>query len=107
MTIGVLKEPSPETRVSLLPEHLAILKKWNVDVLIEEDAGNTAFAANEKYTDAGAKVVSRDEALKADIVLSINNISGDDVSKLNPHAVLLGNYQALFNATVIKDWAMK
>ena len=38
MTIGVLKEPSPETRVSLLPEHIATLKKWNVDVLAETGA---------------------------------------------------------------------
>jgi hypothetical protein len=30
MIIGVLKEPSPETRVSLLPEHVTILQKWKV-----------------------------------------------------------------------------
>ena len=35
MTIGVLKESLPETRVSLLPEHIATLKKWNVDVCVE------------------------------------------------------------------------
>ncbi len=50
MIIGVLKEPSPETRVSLLPEHIATLKKWNVDVCIENNAGATAFANDDKYT---------------------------------------------------------
>ena len=48
MIIGVLKEPSPETRVSLLPEHVAILKKWNVEVFVESNAGVTAFANDEK-----------------------------------------------------------
>ena len=61
MIIGVLKEPSPETRVSLLPEHLATLKKWNVEAVIETEAGVNAFATDEKYTEAGAKVVSREE----------------------------------------------
>ena len=59
MTIGVLKEPIPETRVSLLPEHLAILKKLNVDVLIENNAGENAFASDEKYIEAGASIVSK------------------------------------------------
>jgi NAD(P) transhydrogenase subunit alpha len=43
MTIGVLKEPSPETRVSILPEHVVILKKWNVNIIIENSAGINAF----------------------------------------------------------------
>ena len=46
MTIGVLKESLPETRVSLLPEHIATLKKWNVDVCVESQAGMDAFAAD-------------------------------------------------------------
>ncbi|MEJ7675654.1 MAG: hypothetical protein WKF59_23840 [Chitinophagaceae bacterium] len=64
MIIGVLKEPSPETRVSLLPEHLATLKKLNVDIVVETNAGLTAFATNEKYAEAGAKVVSREEVIQ-------------------------------------------
>ena len=74
MTIGVLKESAPETRASLLPEHLATLKKWNVDVIIESGAGATAFATDEKYIEAGAAIVNHDELFqKADIILSIND----------------------------------
>lgn len=102
MIIGVLKEPSPETRVSLLPEHLAAFKKLNVDVVIETNAGVNAFATNEKYNEAGAKVVSRDEVFQnADVILSINipeNLKA-------PNKILLGNFQALFNVSLIKDWA--
>ena len=40
MIIGVLKELSPETRVSILPEHVVMLKKWNVTVLVETHPTN-------------------------------------------------------------------
>ena len=108
MTIGVLKESSPETRVSLLPEHIIILKKWNVDVIVENDAGNTAFATDEKYTAAGAQISDRGTILKtANLLLQINNFSTSDIAAIQPQTVVLGVYQPLFNASQVKDWAAK
>ncbi|MBL0357453.1 MAG: Re/Si-specific NAD(P)(+) transhydrogenase subunit alpha [Chitinophagaceae bacterium] len=105
MTIGVLKELSPETRVSLLPEHITALKKWNVDVVVESKAGVTAFANDDKYVAAGAKIVSRDEiANTADIILSINEPQNLPVTSAK---ILLGIYQPLFNPSLMKDWAAK
>ncbi|MEI9933801.1 MAG: Re/Si-specific NAD(P)(+) transhydrogenase subunit alpha [Ferruginibacter sp.] len=107
MIVGVLREPATETRVSLLPEHLATLQKWKVDILIENNAGAKAFANDDKYIEAGATITNRDEILqKADIILSINNFSGDDISKLKLGSIVLGIYQP-FNAAIIKDWASK
>lgn len=107
MTIGVLKEPSPETRVSLLPEHIATLKKWNCTVAVETGAGVLSFANDEKYTEAGASVQSRSEVLQsADIILSINPPADADVAAAKAQ-VLLGFFQSLFNAAIIKDWAAK
>ena len=108
MIIGVLKETYPETRVSLLPEHIIILKKWNVDVYVEQGAGTTAFAADEKYTEAGAQLMSRDAVLQsASLVLSINNFTAPDIDALKNSTVVLGVYQPLFNGTLIKEWAVK
>jgi H+-translocating NAD(P) transhydrogenase subunit alpha len=105
MIIGVLKEPSPETRVSLLPEHIASLKKWNVDVLVESGAGNSAFAADKKYEEAGAAISTKEKIFEiADIVLSINQ---PDAFNLQPSTILLGVYQPLFNPGTIKEWADK
>jgi len=107
MTIGVLKEPSPETRVSLLPEHLATLKKWNVNVCVESNAGATAFANDDKYIEAGATVKSRAEVLQtSDIILSINTLSQSEIENLKSK-IVLGVYQPLFNAQQMKDWAAK
>jgi len=105
MTIGVLKEPTPETRVSLLPEHVATLKKWNVTVCIESNAGATAFAKDDKYAEAGASIKSRTEVLQnSDIVLSINTPEKSEIGNLQSK-IVLGVFQPLFNAQLMKDWA--
>ena len=105
MTIGVLKEPSPETRTSLLPEHLATLKKWNADVWIETGAGDKAFASDAAYTAAGGVIKSRNEILATcDILLSINPPQQSEISDLKSK-IFLGVYQPLFNGALMKDWA--
>jgi H+-translocating NAD(P) transhydrogenase subunit alpha len=107
MTIGVLKEPSPETRVSLLPEHIATLKKWNVNVCIETNAGITAFANDDKYVEAGATIKSRHDILHtSDILLAINTPQQSEIINLQSK-IVLGVYQPLFNAALMKDWAAK
>lgn len=105
MTIGVLKEPHPETRVSLLPEHISILKKWNLDVVIENGAGATAFAPDEQYTAAGATISGRAELIqKADILLSIHPPKKGELDQADSK-LLLGIYQPLFHPAQIRDWA--
>lgn len=107
MIIGVLKEPAPETRVSLLPEHVIILKKWNVEVLVETTAGATAFANDDKYSEAGASIKSRNEVLQSsDFILSINSLGQSEIDILKSK-ILLGVYQPLFNAGLMKELAGK
>ena len=97
MTIGVLKESSPETRVSLLPEHVLAFQKMQVNILVESGAGISAFASDKKYADEAAKIISRQEVLSnADIILSINNLVEQDLTSLRSK-ILLGNYQPLYN----------
>jgi NAD(P) transhydrogenase subunit alpha len=107
MKIGVLKEPVPETRVSILPEHIAILQKWNVDVLVQSNAGDNAFASDQKYVAAGAQVVSRSEVLNnADIILSISIPGASEIEAIQSK-ILLGFYQPLYNHAFIQDLAKK
>lgn len=114
MIIGVLKEPSPETRVSLLPEHITILKKWNVEVYVETNAGASAFANDEKYSEAGAAIKSRNDVLQnSDFVLSINAPQQSEIDNLPAgqaglkSKILLGVYQPLFNVDLMKVFASK
>ena len=107
MTIGVLKEPNAETRVSLLPEHVVLLKKLQVSILIENAAGIKAFAADMQYETAGASIASRKEVLQnSTIILSINALSIEDLADCKGK-ILFGFYQPLFNAAQMKMLAEK
>jgi H+-translocating NAD(P) transhydrogenase subunit alpha len=107
MTIGVLKEPAHESRVSLLPDHVTLLKKWNVNVLVETTAGVNAFANDNKYADAGATISSRTEVMQnSDIALSIHPPLSGDIGYKTAN-ILLGIYQPLFTAPQMKEWATK
>ena len=103
MTIGLLKEPAHETRVSLLAEAVATLTKKGITVIVENGAGEKAFCSNADYEKAGATIDSRENVInRADIILSIHQplISGNWKSK-----ILVGVYQPLFNKDLMQQWA--
>ena len=105
MTIGILKEPAHETRVSLLAEAVATLSKKNITVLVESDAGAKAFCSNADYEKAGVQIKNRNEVLaSSNIILSIHPLESTDTSHLTSY-ILVGVYQPLFNADTMKQWA--
>lgn len=97
MTIGVLSEEEPESRVSLLPEHVAILTKSSITVLVEPNAGVRAYADNTAYEKAGAEITAKEAIMdRADIILSIHDRSLQPGENLKGK-VLIGMYGALTN----------
>lgn len=105
MTIGLLKEPAHETRVSLLAEAVATLTKKGITVWVEYGAGEKAFNNDADYEKAGAQIRSRNDILSgADIVLSIHSLSTQEITTVGSR-VLIGVYQPLFNAEAMKQWA--
>ncbi len=105
MTIGLLKEPTHETRVSLLAEAAATLTKKGITVIVEKGAGENAFCSNADYEKAGAQVKSRSEVLaSSDIVLTIHQPEQSEISNLKTK-VLIGVYHPLFNIDIMEQWA--
>jgi H+-translocating NAD(P) transhydrogenase subunit alpha len=105
MTIGLLKEPTHETRVSLLAEAVATLTKKSITVIVESGAGEKAFCSNADYEKAGAQIKSRSEVLESsNIVLAIHALEQTDTSHLASD-ILIGVYQPLFNVDAMKQWA--
>lgn len=101
MTIGILKEPSNENRVSALPDIVGNYIKMNVAVMVEDGAGANAFATNQDYEKVGASIGTRDELIaKADILLCIQ-VPNDTIK----NKIILGVFQPLFNFQKIKNWA--
>ncbi|MEO8583341.1 MAG: Re/Si-specific NAD(P)(+) transhydrogenase subunit alpha [Flavitalea sp.] len=105
MLIGVLKEPSFENRVSLLPEAVATLVKKGISVSVETNAGARAFSNDEDYVKSGAQVATREEVLsKSDVILSINAPGAAEINTIG-NKIIIGVYQPLYNATQMYDWA--
>lgn len=104
MTIGLLKEPAHETRVSMLAEAVAVLTKKGISVLVENNAGEKSFCADTEYEKAGAQIKSRGEVLaSSDIILSIHAPELSEINNLKSK-ILIGVYQPLFNADMMKQW---
>lgn len=106
MTIGILKEPNDENRVSLLPAQAEVLIKKNIQVMVESDAGAKSFADNDAYLAVNAIVSSRLEIIQAaDVILSIQ--PAPDIDLLKEGTIVLGVYQPLYNFSLIETWCNK
>lgn len=104
MTIGVLKEPSDETRISFLPEVATTLTKKGITIYIEQGAGERAFHSDQDYTQAGAAIKSRQEVLQsADILVAIQPFA--EAAALPSSKIIIGVYQPLFNVPLMQQWA--
>ena len=104
MIIGVLKEPFPETRVSLIADGVSQLIKKKLSVWVESGAGAQAYCSDEDYRSSGAEIKTADEIAKgADVVLSIH----PPTIEVRNGLVLIGMYQARFQQERIKNWTDK
>ncbi len=91
MQISALKENfNNENRVALTPDAVKLFQRLGLEVLIEDVAGINSGYPNELYKENGAKIVSRNECLKADICLCVKMPNEEDLNKLNENTVLIG-----------------
>lgn len=89
MTIGVLKESESENRVAILPGEVVALKKIGIDVLVENNAGERAFASDPAYQKAGAQTATRKEVISESVMLlSINPPVDDDINSFKEGQIL-------------------
>jgi H+-translocating NAD(P) transhydrogenase subunit alpha len=105
MIIGVLKEPSFESRVSLLAESVPPLIKKGLQVWVEPDAGTQASCTDEEYLSNGASIHSKAEILSAaDVLLCIHP---DPIPAEVTAKVLIGVFQPLYNFKLMETWASR
>jgi len=108
MTIGILKENSPEARVALLPESVTVLTKLGVKVIVEKDAGIGAFAADKDYEAAGAVMVSAQEVIAAsDMLIGVNPPAEARLDQLRENTLLLAVMNPYFNTDLVRKLAQK
>jgi len=101
MILGILKEPDFENRVSLLPEGVVELLKFKVQTLVEQGAGERAYASDEDYLTAGAEVISRKEIYnRAEVVLVIH-APDTEFEKLKPEQVLISVINPMMDTDLV------
>lgn len=106
--IGVLKEPSFEKRVALLPPQVKkLVQKLETQVLLEENYAVDYGIPDQAYRDEGAEFKSRENILKeAKTIISINDVfkSADEI----PEGIdFIGIYNPLFFPERIEKYTAK
>lgn len=90
MLIAVPKEiRAGEKRVALVPDVISKLTRLGLEVAIESGAGLYAQASDSQYQSAGASVSSGEVLASADVVLSVQPLSPEQMSKLKKGAVTI------------------
>jgi H+-translocating NAD(P) transhydrogenase subunit alpha len=91
MKVSVVKETARgERRVALVPEAVVKLRTAGLEVLVESGAGDGAWHTDDSYAESGASIVSRREALAAEVVLMVGKPDAAAVSALRPGQLVIG-----------------
>lgn len=91
----MMRYPSVDKRCALTPEGAAMLIERGITVCMERGAGQTIRYPDHRYSREGVRIVSRAEALAADIVVHLSPITAADARQMRRGAVLL----TMLNAT--------
>ncbi|MHA5094690.1 NAD(P) transhydrogenase subunit alpha [Oenococcus oeni] len=105
IVVSALKEAAGENRVALTPDVVAKLVNSNFDVVIEKGAGEKAFYSDDVYKSAGAKLSTRTDALKADIVTVVNEPSTATLNKLTKGQTIIGMLNPLGDKKAVESLA--
>lgn len=92
MLVVVPKEAAAgEKRVALVPDVISKLTKAGLQVIIQSGAGSSATFTDEQYVTAGAKINGNidSDLANADVVLSVQTLPVNLISKLKPGAITI------------------
>ncbi len=107
MKVGVPRETLPgEHRVALIPDALPKLKAAGIDVLVERGAGAAASYTDAMYEEAGATLVSGEQAWsQADCVVKVQGPTPAEVGKLRAGQALVGLLAPLIEPALMQTLA--
>ncbi|MDH3717841.1 MAG: Re/Si-specific NAD(P)(+) transhydrogenase subunit alpha [Planctomycetota bacterium] len=115
MKVGVGKETCPgERRVALIPAHVPLLTKAQLEVVVEHDAGAAAGFSDDQYRENGASIVgSRAEVFGADLVAQVRCLGANqqegraDLDLIRAGQILAGTCDPLGAAPAAQEIAGK
>ncbi|MFO8175477.1 MAG: Re/Si-specific NAD(P)(+) transhydrogenase subunit alpha [Longimicrobiales bacterium] len=105
MKVAVLRETNPnESRVGLVPEGVKFLKKKEIEVVVEKDAGLKAGFLDPAY-EAESATIAPDAATAladAQIVLKVQPVTVEEVGILKKGQILVSSMQPTSQLEVVK-----
>ena len=103
MRIGIPRESLPgENRVAATPVTVPQLIKLGYSVVVETKAGQRASFPDSAYTAAGAEIGTAADVWGADIVLSVNEPSVEELESMRSGAVLITFLYPRQNAALLE-----
>lgn len=104
--IAALKESGDENRVAITPDVASKLIHSKFKVMVERGAGQNAYFSDQAYQDAGAQVVSRDDAVsQANVIATVDLPDSETLGKLHEGQILIGLLKALTDLDSIRQLA--
>jgi H+-translocating NAD(P) transhydrogenase subunit alpha len=104
--VGVPKESAEgERRVALIPDAVRALTGKELEVAVESGAGEGARHPDAEYAEAGAGVVSVEDAWGADVVVKVAPPSREEIGRLRRGQVLIGHLAPLTSGETNRDLA--
>src|SRR3569832_2030656 len=95
ITISVVRESVPgERRVAMTPDVAKKLKAKGANLLIEHGAGDPASFPDASYRDTEVAPDARSALARADVLLTVQPPSLDEIAALREGAVTIGYLQA-------------
>ena len=110
MILGVPKETKErECRVALSPDVAAQLAKAGFDVLIEKGAGLKSYFADEKYSNAGARIAPDANTIysTSNVVLKVNAPDPAEIKSMKKEAVLISFMWHATNPALVEACAQQ
>lgn len=108
MKIGILKEnKSNEMRVAIVPSTISALTKKGYEFFVETDSGLNANYSNDDYSNAGAKIVDKNQIFDCNIVCKVNSPSENEISSLKSGTLLISLLQTIKEIDCVKGLADK
>ena len=103
VTIGALRESAPrETRVGVVPEVADKLAKEGARVLMERGAGERACFPDSLYKSVSWEASAAAVLAAADVVLTVQPLTVEQIQQLKPGAVVVGFMQAHARAAEVR-----
>ncbi len=110
MKIGIPNEISEgERRVAIVPKMAAQLKSDDHDILVEADAGESAFFSDSEYEHAGATIVADAQSLyaEADVIMKIWPPQKHEVEMMKPASIYIGFLDPISRLDIIRQMNKK